>query len=47
MEEACRISVYIHGMAGDMAEKEHSNYAITASDLISKIGICYVKIFNN
>jgi NAD(P)H-hydrate epimerase len=47
MEEACRISVFIHGMAGDMAEKEHSNYSITASDLISKIGFCYLKIFNN
>jgi NAD(P)H-hydrate epimerase len=45
MEEACRISAFIHGMAGDLAEKEYSNYSVTASDLIAKIGFCYLKIF--
>jgi hypothetical protein len=34
-------------MAGDMAEKHHSIYGVTASDIIDKIGICYVKFFNN
>jgi ADP-dependent NAD(P)H-hydrate dehydratase / NAD(P)H-hydrate epimerase len=47
VEQACRISVYVHGMAGDMAEKYHSTIGITASDIIDKIGFCYVKIFNN
>jgi NAD(P)H-hydrate epimerase len=47
LEQACRISVFLHGMAGDMAEKEHSSFGVTASDIIDKIGICYVKFFNN
>jgi NAD(P)H-hydrate epimerase len=46
-EQACRISVFIHGMAGDMAKNHHSILGVTASDIIDKIGICYVKIFNN
>jgi NAD(P)H-hydrate epimerase len=46
-EQASRISVFIHGMAGDMAEKHHSILGVTASDIIDKIGICYAKFFNN
>jgi NAD(P)H-hydrate epimerase len=46
-EQACRISVFLHGMAGDMAEKDHSSFGVTASDIIDKIGICYAKFFNN
>jgi NAD(P)H-hydrate epimerase len=45
--QACRIGIYLHGMAGDMAEKQHSSFGVTASDIIAKIGFCYAKIFNN
>jgi ADP-dependent NAD(P)H-hydrate dehydratase / NAD(P)H-hydrate epimerase len=43
---ACRLAVYLHGMAGDLARLEHSEYGIIASDLIEKIGFCYLKVFN-
>jgi NAD(P)H-hydrate epimerase len=42
---ACRLAVYLHGMAGDLARLEHSDYGIIASDLIEKIGFCYLKVF--
>jgi NAD(P)H-hydrate epimerase len=45
-EEACRISVFLHGMAGDMAKMEHSESGVIASDLIEKIGFSYLKVFN-
>jgi len=42
---ACRLAVFLHGMAGDLARSEHSEYGIIASDLIEKIGFCYLKVF--
>jgi NAD(P)H-hydrate epimerase len=45
-EAASRLSVYLHGMAGDFARSEYSEYGITASDLIQKIGFCYLNFFS-
>lgn len=36
-EEACVIGVYIHGLAGDLAVKEKSEFGMLASDLIEYI----------
>lgn len=33
-EAACRLGVYLHGLAGDLAAQERGEYALTASDLI-------------
>jgi NAD(P)H-hydrate epimerase len=46
-EQASRIAVFMHGMAGDMAKKQHSILGVTASEIIEKIGICYVIFFHN
>lgn len=43
--DACRLSAYLHGLAGDLARLDHSEYGITASDLTEKIGFCYLKVF--
>jgi NAD(P)H-hydrate epimerase len=45
-EAASRLSVYLHGMAGDLARSEYSEFGITASDLIQKIGFCYLNFFS-
>ncbi len=45
-EAASKLSVYLHGMAGDLARSEYSEYGITASDLIQKIGFCYLNFFS-
>ena len=37
-DKACLISVYIHGLAGDLAAKEFGQIGFTISDLIKKIG---------
>lgn len=37
LEAACRLSVYLHGIAGDLAAKDLTEYGVTASDII-----CYL-----
>ena len=37
-EAACKIAVYLHGMAGDLAEADEGEVALTATDLASHIG---------
>ena len=37
-EAACRLAVYLHGMAGDLAEADRSEVSLTASDLAGHIG---------
>jgi hydroxyethylthiazole kinase-like uncharacterized protein yjeF len=37
-EAACKLAVYLHGMAGDLAEAEESDVAMTATDLTAHIG---------
>ncbi|NQY74778.1 MAG: NAD(P)H-hydrate dehydratase [Candidatus Margulisbacteria bacterium] len=35
---AAKLGVYIHGLAGDYAKKELSEYSLTASDIIAHLG---------
>ena len=37
-EAACRLAVFLHGAAGDLAEVQHGQVAMTATDLLSKLG---------
>jgi ADP-dependent NAD(P)H-hydrate dehydratase / NAD(P)H-hydrate epimerase len=37
-EAACRLAVYLHGMAGDLAEADESEIAMTSADLAEHIG---------
>lgn len=37
-EAACKLSVYLHGLAGDLAEADEGEIAMTATDIINRIG---------
>jgi NAD(P)H-hydrate epimerase len=37
-EAACKIAVYLHGMAGDLAEADESEVSMTSADLAAHIG---------
>ena len=37
-EAACKVAVYLHGLAGDLAEREKGQIAMTAGDLLERIG---------
>src|SRR5690606_37334565 len=37
-ETACRLAVFLHGMAGDLAEASRGQIAMTATDLIEQLG---------
>jgi NAD(P)H-hydrate epimerase len=37
-EAACRLAVYLHGMAGDLAEAAEGEVALTPSDVIAHLG---------
>jgi NAD(P)H-hydrate epimerase len=37
-EAACQLAVYLHGMAGDLAEADEGDVAMTASDLAAHLG---------
>jgi NAD(P)H-hydrate epimerase len=37
-EAACKLAVYLHGMAGDLAEADEGEVAMTAGDLAGHIG---------
>ena len=37
-EAACKIAVYLHGSAGDLAEAEEGEVSLIANDLVSHIG---------
>jgi ADP-dependent NAD(P)H-hydrate dehydratase / NAD(P)H-hydrate epimerase len=37
-EAACKIAVYLHGMAGDLAEADEGEISMTAGDLAGRIG---------
>jgi NAD(P)H-hydrate epimerase len=37
-EAACRLAVFLHGVAGDLAEAEDGQVAMTATDLLAHLG---------
>ena len=37
-EAACRLAVFLHGAAGDLAEDGHGQVAMTATDLVARLG---------
>jgi NAD(P)H-hydrate epimerase len=37
-DAACRIAVFLHGMAGDLAEVKHGQVAMVASDVLDRLG---------
>ena len=37
-DRACQVSVFLHGLAGDLASDEHGEAALIASDLIACLG---------
>jgi NAD(P)H-hydrate repair Nnr-like enzyme with NAD(P)H-hydrate dehydratase domain len=37
-EDACKLAIYIHGVAGDLARDRYSEQAMLASDIIEEIG---------
>ena len=42
-EEACKLGVYIHGLAGDIAAEEKTEIAMTASDIIESLPSAWKK----
>jgi NAD(P)H-hydrate epimerase len=37
-EAACKVAVYLHGLAGDLAEADEGEVAMTATDLVDRLG---------
>ena len=37
-EAACKLAVYLHGMAGDLAEADEGEVSMTAGDLVGHLG---------
>jgi hydroxyethylthiazole kinase-like uncharacterized protein yjeF len=37
-EAACKLAVYLHGVAGDLAEADEGDVAMTATDLVQRLG---------
>jgi NAD(P)H-hydrate epimerase len=37
-EAACRLAVFLHGVAGDLAEASEGQVAMTATDVLAQIG---------
>ncbi len=43
-EAACKLAVYLHGLAGDLAEADEGEVSMTASDIISRIGDAVIEL---
>jgi NAD(P)H-hydrate epimerase len=43
-EAACKLAVYLHGMAGDLAESVEGETALIASDLASRLGAAVLEL---
>ncbi len=43
-EAACKLAVYLHGMAGDLAESALGEVSLTASDVVSHIGSAILEL---
>ena len=46
-EEACRLGVYLHGMAGDIARNELGEESLMASDIVNAIPKAFKELENN
>lgn len=46
-EEACRLGVYLHGMAGDIARDELGEESLMASDIVNAIPKAFKELENN
>jgi ADP-dependent NAD(P)H-hydrate dehydratase / NAD(P)H-hydrate epimerase len=42
--DACRLGVYIHGLAGDLARDQVGETALIASDLIEHLGAAFLQL---
>ena len=45
--EAAKLGVFLHGFAGDLAMKTHSQYGMIASDIIASIGKAFLVLEND
>jgi len=43
-EAACRLSVYLHGLAGDLAEASRGETAMTAGDVVDRLGSAVLEL---
>jgi NAD(P)H-hydrate epimerase len=43
-EAACKLAVYLHGMAGDLAEAHNGEVSMTALDLADHIGAAIMEL---
>jgi NAD(P)H-hydrate epimerase len=43
-EAACRLAVFLHGSAGDLAEAEEGQVAMTATDVIAHLGAALTRL---
>ena len=43
-EAACKLAVYLHGMAGDLAEGEEGEVSMTAGDLVRHLGAAVLEL---
>ncbi len=44
---ACSLGVYLHGLAGDLAAAQLTEYSLTASDIISHLPTAFKKLLNS
>ena len=43
-EEACKLGVYIHGMAGDIAAEQMTEIGMTSGDIVNALPLAWKKI---
>jgi ADP-dependent NAD(P)H-hydrate dehydratase / NAD(P)H-hydrate epimerase len=43
-EAACKLAVYLHGMAGDLAEADEGEVTMTAGDLVAHLGDAFLEL---
>jgi ADP-dependent NAD(P)H-hydrate dehydratase / NAD(P)H-hydrate epimerase len=43
-EAACKLAVYLHGMAGDLAEADEGEVAMTAADVAAHLGDAFLEL---
>ena len=46
-EQACRLGVFIHGLAGDLAAAEIGEHSLTATDIINYLPAAFRTLKDN